>query len=370
MRCWIVRTAALATALVTLSGAAWAGHKKKSEQEPKPQVLPLPKEPPRALSANVERITFRVMPLLRTGHLTSQIKDSVGTLLRETHGDTVVKLRAFVAGAGDSRRVQDVVGEMFSEKKTALPVVTVLQVGALGDDAAAVEFEAVLETKKISNPYGLAFFTGQNGSTLQEAERKLEERVNRSAMAAADVVRVTCFADQMTAYPAMSKFLKDAFPGAEVSLVQTLRDPLDSRATCEAVARLGAAPGSPSAGQHDPDTSIVTSGPIVFTGLQLSFGTYLDDADSALSRLTRDAEAVHGDIRHPLTLNAFSLDPAAASAIEKTLPKYDMPAHTLTIQTVEGLPSLDAALGIEAVLKGTQPAASQASASRERHCCE
>jgi hypothetical protein len=376
MRRWTLRTAAVATLLTSLSVAAWAGHngsghKKKSEQEPKPQILPLPKEPPRALAADVHRITFRALPLLRTGHLSAQIKESVSQLLKQTRGDTVVKLRAFVAGAGDSRRVQAVVGEMFSDKKEALPVLTIVQVGALGDDAAAVAFEAVVEEKKTSNPNGLAFFTGQNGVTLKEAEERLQSRVAKSALNAADVVRVSCFADQMSDYPGMFRFLTGAFPSAAVSLVQTLRDPLDSRATCEAVARLRRASDASSLSRSDdPGTSIVNSGSVVFTGLQLSFGTYLDDADSALSRLRHDAQAVHGDIRNPLTLNAFSLDPAAASAIEKTLPKYDMPARSLTIQTVEGLPSLDAALGIEAVLKGSPQATTAANTQRERPCCE
>lgn len=368
---WTLRIAAFATVLISVSFATASGHKKKSEQEPKPQVLPLPKEPPRALAADVERISFRVMPLLRTGHLSAQIKDSLSSLLRETHGDTIVKLRAFVAGAGDSRRVQAVVSDMFSEKKVPLPVLTIVQVGALGNDASAVSFEAVVEGKKVSNPNGLAFFTGQDGSTLQEAESRLDGRVKKSGMSAADVVRVTCFADQMTQYPEMHRFLTKAFPAAQVSVVQTLRDPLDSRAVCEAVARLANPRDAQTSNQHDdPGTSVVTSGSIVFTGLQLSFGTYLDDADSALSRLTRDAEAVHGDVRSALSLNAFSLDPAAASAIVKTLPKYEMAARTLTVQTVEGLPALDAALGIEAVLRGTQSSASADDRLREHPCCQ
>jgi enamine deaminase RidA (YjgF/YER057c/UK114 family) len=368
---WTLRIAAFATVLIALSSAIASGHKKKPVQEPKPQVLPLPKEPPRALAADVERITFRVMPLLYTGHLSAQIKDSLSSLLRETHGDTIVKLRAFVAGAGDSRRVQGFVSDMFSEKKVPLPVLTIVQVGALGNDASAVAFEAVVEGKKTSNPNGLAFFIGRDGSTLEEAASKLDSRVKKSGMAASDVVRVTCFADQMTQYPAMHRLLTEAFPAAQVSVVQTLRDPLDSRAVCEAVARLSV-PNSPQMpNQHaDPGTSVVSSGPVVFTGLQLSFGTYLDDADSALSRLTRDAEAVHGDVRSALSLNAFSLDPAAASAIVKTLPKYEMPRQTLTVQTVEGLPALDAALGIEAVLRGTQPAASVDDRLRRRPCCQ
>jgi hypothetical protein len=83
----------------------------------------------------------------------------------------------------------------------------------------------------------------------------------------------------------------------------------------------------------------------------LSFGTYLADADSALSRLSRDVEALHTEIRNAVSVNAFSLNPAATSALEKTMSKFNLAPRALTIQPVEGLASLDAALGMEAVLQ-------------------
>ena len=77
---------------------------KKKYEEPKPQVLPLPPELPMALAAETETLDFHISPLLRSGGLATQIRQSLGDLIRDTHGETIVKLRAFVAGAGDARR--------------------------------------------------------------------------------------------------------------------------------------------------------------------------------------------------------------------------------------------------------------------------
>ena len=128
---------------------------------------------------------------------------------------------------------------------------------------------------------------------------------------------------------------------------------MDSRASCQAVARLHA--GASAINHNDSRVSFVREPQVVFTGLQLSFGAYLDDADSALSHLQRDVEAVHADVRNTVLINAFSISPAAVSALEKTMPKFNLPQNTLTVQPVEGLPSLDAALGMEAVLVPESP---------------
>ena len=120
MPSWLFRIVTLTAVAVLLCLEALGSHKKN--QEPKPQVLPLPKQLPMALAVDTASLSFRVTPLLRTGRLSSQIKDSLNYLMRETHGDMIVKLRAFVAGAGDSRRVQELVGDLFTDKKLPLPV--------------------------------------------------------------------------------------------------------------------------------------------------------------------------------------------------------------------------------------------------------
>jgi enamine deaminase RidA (YjgF/YER057c/UK114 family) len=354
MRRWLLGSAAPAVILamlpIVLSGA------RKKNEEPKPQVLPLPKELPMAVAVDTERLTFQNTPLLKTGRLSSQIKDSLAYLIRETRGESIVKLRAFVSGAGDSRRVKQLVGEMFSDKKLPLPVLTIVQVGSVGDDAAAVVIEGVVSGKKAANPNGLAFFAGESGVSLNAALAKLETSVHAASLDAGDVLRSTCFAARITDESSMRNAISAAFPSAAINLVQGLREPIDSENTCEAVARLKAPvpePGHIHVGNSR--VFFVTSPQIVFTGMQLSFGTFLDDANSALARLQHDLEGVHVRIADAVMLNAFSLSPAATSALRKTMPKFDVPAETLTVEPVEGLPSLDAALGMEAILVPGRP---------------
>jgi enamine deaminase RidA (YjgF/YER057c/UK114 family) len=353
----LFRIPALTALALVLAPGIWAGHKKN--QEPKPQVLPLPKELPMALTADTASLSFRVTPLLRTGRLTAQIKDSLAYLLREAHGETIVKLRAFVAGAGDSRRVQELVGEMFTEKRLPLPVLTIVQVGDLGDTAAAVVLEAVVSGKRSINPNGLAFFASQDGPSLDAAVSKLQASIQAASLSAADVVSTTCFAARLTDVSAMRKTIEAAFPHTTLNLVQATRDPVDSSSACEAVARIGQERANRGpANLTNSRAFFLTSPQTVFTGMQLSFGTYLDDADSALARLQHDVTTVHANLREAAVIDAFSLSPAAASALRKTMPKFDVSRALLTIQPVEGLPSLDAALGVEVILAPTTPATS------------
>jgi len=355
MRRWLLGSAAPALILATFCLAMFGAHK-KNDEEPKPQVLPLPKELPMALAADTQRLTFQNTPLLEKGRLSVQIKDSLAYMIRETHGESVVKLRAFVSGAGDSRRVKELVGEMFSDKKLQLPVLTIVQVGSVGDDAAGIVIEGVVSGKKVENPNGLAFFAGESGASLEEAIAKLEGSVRAASLDARDVLRSTCFTARITDYQSMRNAMVTAFPNAAINLVQGLREPIDSENTCEAVARLHG-PVQVLGRAHATDSRVffVTSPQIVFTGMQLSFGTFLDDANSALARLQHDLETVHARISDAVMLNAFSLSPAATSALRKTMPKFDVPAETLTVEPVEGLPSLDAALGMEAILVPGHP---------------
>jgi hypothetical protein len=350
MRRWIFRIALVSILLAAVSAPVSAGQKKRKDEEPKPQVLPLPKELPRAQVVDSRTLGFRVTPLLKNGRLSVQIKDTLANLLRDTHNGTIVKLRAFVAGAGDSRRVQELVSEMFSEKKLPLPVLTLIQVGALGNETSAIVMEAVVAGKKVENTNGLAFLAGQSGPSLDTALSKVAESMKAANLSSGDVISTTCFASRFGDYPSMLNSLTTAFPHAAVNLVQAVRDPFDSRCTCEAVARISNPGKTESRRAADSRVFLVPGSQVVFTGLQLSFGTYLDDANSALSRLARDLESVHVDIRDAVSINAFSLNPAAVSALQKTMPKFDIRPDTLTIQPVEGLPSLDAALGMEAVL--------------------
>src|SRR5512144_818419 len=85
----------------------------KKEKEPETQTLPLPPDPPSAVIAETGKLAFHVSPLSSKGLLTQQVHDALKSLDRASGGATFVKLRAFVAGTGDMRRVATIVAEEF-----------------------------------------------------------------------------------------------------------------------------------------------------------------------------------------------------------------------------------------------------------------
>src|SRR5207248_8628205 len=159
-----------------------AQRNKKSTEEPKPQILPLPPELPMALAADTESLDFHISPLLKTGGLSSQIRQSLNDLIRDTRGETIIKLRAFVAGAGDARRVEAAVGEVFRDRKLPFPVLSIIQVGSLGQNAAQVVIEAVVSTHRTVNPNGLAFFAGQTGESFAQALDRLRKSAETASV--------------------------------------------------------------------------------------------------------------------------------------------------------------------------------------------
>jgi hypothetical protein len=90
--------------------------KKKPEVEPIPQTLPVTPDTPEAIAAELGRLSFQVSPLSAKGLLSQQVHDALKALTRLNHGVPIVKLRAFVAGSGDLRRVKEIVAEDFTEK--------------------------------------------------------------------------------------------------------------------------------------------------------------------------------------------------------------------------------------------------------------
>jgi enamine deaminase RidA (YjgF/YER057c/UK114 family) len=334
-------------ALLSLGMHKAAAQKKKYE-EPKSQVLPLPRELPMALAADTAGLDFHVSQLLKTGGLAAQIRQSLNDLLRDTRGETIIKLRAFVAGAGDARRVQAETAGIFSEHKLPLPVLTIIQVGALGFEPAKVVIEAVVATHRPENPGGLAFVAGQIGRTLPEALSKLQASASAAAVAPGEILSTTCFTSRMENYEATRASIQSLFPKALINVVQALRDPLSEASMCQAVGRLpaGGAGQSQITWLSATRVTLVRSPQLIFTGMQLTFGNFLDDAHEAFLRLQRVASSIQ-PVQAPVQVNAFSLSASAGSAVSKTT---SYPQSTFTVQTVEGLPAVDASSGIEAIL--------------------
>jgi enamine deaminase RidA (YjgF/YER057c/UK114 family) len=319
---------------------------KRKNEEPKPQVLPLPPELPMALAAETDSLDFHISPLLHSGGLAAQIRQSLDDLIRDTHGETIIKLRAFVAGAGDARRVQSEATDLFADHKLPFPVLSVVQVGALGDEAAKVVIEAVVATRRNVNPQGLAFFAGQNGASLKEAMDKLTGAVNAAGVASQNLLTTTCFTSTVDDYSALRESLLKIFPNTSVNIVQALRDPQNDASMCEAIGQLSQPPNKDVVFLTDHRVTEVGAGRLIFTGMQLTFGSFLDDAQESFQRLQRAAK-MFGAKHTAVEVNAFSLNPYAGSALRKTT---SFPQNTFTIQRVEGLPAIDASAGIEAIL--------------------
>ncbi len=326
--------------------AGFGGQKRKNE-EPKSQVMPLPPQPPMALRAETEMLDFHLSPLLHAGGLAAQIRSSLNDLIRDTHGETILKLRAFVAGAGDARRVQADVSQLFTERKLPLPVLTVVQVGALGEEAAKVVIEAVVSTRRVANPNGLAFFAGEYSSSLDRALKQLQESARAASVTPDRMLTATCLTSRLENFQSVRAGIQAAFPHANVNLVQAVRDPANDNSICQAVGQLSQAPAEgPLVLLKERRIALVSAKQLVFTGLQLSFGSFLDDAHEAFVRLQRAATALD-PVEVPVEVNVFSLDPSGGSALRKTT---SVPPSTFTVQTIEGLPSVDATAGIEAVM--------------------
>jgi hypothetical protein len=324
-----------------------AQRNKRSTEEPKPQILPLPPELPMALAADTESLDFHISPLLKTGGLSAQIRQSLNDLIRDTRGETIIKLRAFVAGAGDARRVEVAVGEVFRDRKLPFPVLSIIQVGSLGQNAAQVVIEAVVSTHRTVNPNGLAFFAGQTGESFAQSLDRLRKSTETASVPPDAVLSCTCFTSQIDNYEATRSAIQAIFPKTAINVVQALRDPMNDSTMCEAVGQLSHSPTEGSVvWLENARATLVHSHQLVFTGLQLSFGSYLDDAHEAFTRLERAASALQ-PLETPVKVNAFSLDSYGGSALRKT---SSVPPSTFTVQTVEGLPAVDASAGIEAVL--------------------
>jgi hypothetical protein len=197
------------------------------------------------------------------------------------------------------------------------------------------------------NPSGLAFFSDQRGSALRAAVEKMHQDVSRAGVDPGRVLTTTCFTSSIDSFENDAAAIRKLFPNAQVNLVQAVRDPSTDVSSCEGVAQLNAPPApGPVVVLKDANATLVNSRQLVFTGLQLTFGNYLDDAQVAFSRLQKTASALQ-PVETPVQVTGFALDSYAASALKKTV---SFAPAIFNIQRIEGLPAIDATAGMEAIL--------------------
>jgi|YNPNPStandDraft_1061719.scaffolds.fasta_scaffold04706_8 enamine deaminase RidA (YjgF/YER057c/UK114 family) len=344
--------------------------KKKKREEEITQVLELPKEPPPTVVADSRRLSFHVAPLTGQGLLSQQVREALRALLRQVRGASIVKLRAFVAGTGDLRRVQAVVSESFTERRQPLPVLSVVQVGALPLAGAQVALEAAAVERGTVNPHGLAFISGQAataadplaavGPLLEQSLGGLRAAAQSAGAAQENVLRVTCFVSSLEEAPRLRERLASEFPRAALNLVQPQRAPARALAECEAVARLSAEPpraltlwNPPGLPQSPFFSQIALVGParLALTGAQLGFRYGEEDARLAFQRLGRTLQEAGASFQGIAVSHIYPLSSALGEMIRRVRAEFYSrqapPASTML--PFEGLPSLDASFGVEVI---------------------
>lgn len=338
----------LAVSVLSFSVAA-AG--KKKDKETPTQVLEPPPEPPAAVVANTRRLVFHTSSLVAHGLLSQQTKDALHDLLRQNEGMQIVKIRAFVAGAGDLRRVSQLVGEILGEKKhQQLPAVSVVQAGALPLAGAQVALETVSESKRDVNPYGL-LFTGVRAHAAERPGQPLsplaDESLTEIAAAVAghgEVLEVTCFLTRLDEASRVTNSIAYRFPGAAGSVVQAQRLSSPPSAACEAIARANAA------AVQTPGLFSLSAGRAVLTGTQIAYGFSDDDARLAFRRLDRVLEGFGTNLKRAAEIGVYPLSQSIAAQTRKVSGEFIDPASTALWEIpFESVPGLDASFALEAI---------------------
>jgi enamine deaminase RidA (YjgF/YER057c/UK114 family) len=342
---------------------AWSQRKKKKTEEEMTQVLEVPKDPPAAVVAETAKLGFAVSPLSNKGLLSQQTRDALKALDRATRGNPVVKLRAFVAGTGDLRRVPQIVSEIYTDRKKAIPAVSVVQVGALPMEGAQIQFEAIYTDKKAVNPNGLGFLSGQlvtDETAPGRMANLVEESVRRLERAAGDgeMLRATCFVSHLDQAAAFEQRMRQSFPQAALVVLQLRRAPGGPLVECEGVARLKQAPAA-AVELRNPEgldksanysqVAAVNAPRVVFTGLQMAFGFEAPAVKTALERLRKVLESQGSSSGEIFFTQGYPVANRMMDAYRQVrfevLDKTKPPASTLLV--FEGLPSSEAGFGME-----------------------
>jgi enamine deaminase RidA (YjgF/YER057c/UK114 family) len=316
--------------------------KKKPEST---QTLPPPRELPTAVAGETGRLIFQVSPLSGRGLLSQQTRDALHALQRLAHGTTILKLRAFVAGSGDMRRIGDLVGELWTDRHTPLPALSVIQTGGLPFEGAQVVIESIAEEHKTVNPNGLLFLSGQPANNLEESLAKLEKV---APISGADMVRVTCFVRALDENRDAPRLMSRHFPNAAVNYVQSQREYVPPVAACEGVARTPATFVSAGAGPAPGSFALVTAPKLVLSATQLSFGTAEGDVKLAFDRLEKSLAPFQVQLTSVAMTHVYVMSRGMSEKVRAIRPEL-FKGKASTIVQVEGLPSLDASLGVDVV---------------------
>ena len=335
--------------LIVLAGAPLTADKKKDQT----QILEVPPDPPPAVVAETRRLVFHTSPLTAKGLLSQQTREAIRAILKDNGGNQIVKIRAFVSGTGDVRRVPQIVSETFAEKKhLQLPAVTVVQAGGLPLEGAQVVLESISVTKRDVNPLGLFYVSAQERSVPQPlqplaplAEQSLDA-IGSKLNGRGEVLRLTCFVTILDDAARIAASMAAKFPGAALNLVETQRASARSSVACEAVAR-----ATVSVTPSEPGMALVTADRIVLTGSQIAYGLRDDDARLAFRRLDRVLGSFGASFKTAQVLESYPLSGSIAAQIARLKPEFLDAARPAIGASIpwESLPGMDSAFALEAV---------------------
>jgi enamine deaminase RidA (YjgF/YER057c/UK114 family) len=337
------------------------GAQKKNKKEDITQTLQLPKDLPGAVTGETRRLTFHVTPLSARGLLSAQVRDALKALIHDTAGSPVLKIRAFVAGSGDLRRVRDLVSEVFTDKKLPLPALSLIQSGGLPLEGAQVVLEGIAAGKKEVNPQGLVFLGAAVAISASPVDpvaplaaksvEGLKEALKAAGGEPVDVVRVTCFLSSLENLGETRKLVEADFEHATLNYVQTQRVPARGLAACEAVARLRWNTGTrlhfePASGE--PRSALVAAKHVVLTGTQVSYGYQEANSRLAFERLQKALEGSGVTGRDVAFAHYYPLAESIAEQVRRLRGAFfGSPAGSLLL--FEGLPGMDAGFAVDVV---------------------
>jgi enamine deaminase RidA (YjgF/YER057c/UK114 family) len=336
--------AAVLLSLTLVAGVSAQRKKNKKDEEPPTQVLPPLPDPPDAVVAETARLSFQVSPLSNKGLLSQQVRDALKALLRDNHGAQIVKLRAFVAGSGDLRRVQTVMVEEFTDRKLALPALSTIQAGGLPITGAQVVIEATSVERRAVNPDGLAFYPAVTARDATAAVAELRARSSHS-----EILRVTCYLTSVDDAQAGRTTAASAFPGAIANFMQAQRQSLEPFAACEGVGR---STGVPAGAVGHP--TVVRAPKIVMTGTKLVFRDEDSDIRLAFQRLGKAMEPLGASFKDVFWTGVYPLTRPVAGKIGVLRKEFvgSEAAPDPSPILFEGLPSTDATAAIELMAAG------------------
>jgi enamine deaminase RidA (YjgF/YER057c/UK114 family) len=345
----VFRAAAWAAAwLLVAELAAEASQRRKKQQEEEiTQTLELPPEPPLAVAAEPARLGFLHAPLSTRGLLSQQTRDALRALLQNARGARFVRIRAYVAGTGDLRRVQAIVSETFADRKLPLPVLTVVQVGGLPVEGAQIQMEAAVEQRKPSGA-GVVF-ASVSSQTPEDTFARLAKTIEESGAQMDAAASLVCGVTSPDLLEPARRAALEAFPRTIPVLFQLQRLPAEPAVACQASAML---PEPAPGGVRRLPAAVALSVPkVIFTGAQLAFRYEESDARLAFQRLERTLQQAGSSLKSAVVLNVYPLSRQLADLAARVRAEFVDPLHPPVglVAPYEGLPSMDGAFALEAV---------------------